>query len=604
MRTLAAGILLAVALPACERRPPTPVAPFGERLATTLPWRDVIGLVRLCPDAGGLAPLLGTAIEELPAAARRTLAGPPVTMLDLATTGGFLAPGEPLAVVLLDPSVHGALCGFAWRGGAAPFVTAARTAGLRSDGARIWLPGRGRVDGLSAVVRDIAANTIALHRYDGGNDRPRGSAVLPEVRYELVERDGLTLLLPARDGVARVLDTLNATGLLDRATGDGLVVRFEFGAAAAEMKNELRDQLNMFASSSVWQYAMGREEDGDVDWGAATRLYRQMLDPLQEVIRGTIEALVSIDHVFVVERAGTLEWFVRAEPGKFFADALTVLRNRPLGELLTGAPDEAKVLLAASVDPAVLQEVPAMLRRAQEAAGGGGRHRRRALHSAIERAVEAESRRKDAVAEGSDEPPFLEVFGGRFWIAGGPPPERVTAPSLLDLLNFGRKPDEAAPAPVELAGDGDGGAAATVAGAGAGGSDPADESTSDWCARLFTELPRDDGNHGLLESLLSFALEPEAMGIVRGAVAPTNLWSVQRVGGGLVEAVGREASGIAAADRQRLERDRESTPTLPAGGPAGACAALRLALADGPGNWWCIEAAADGLRLRQIAASR
>jgi hypothetical protein len=94
------------------------------------------------------------------------------------------------------------------------------------------------------------------------------------------------------------------------------------------------------------------------------------------------------------------------------------------------------------------------------------------------------------------------------------------------------------------------------------------------------------------------------MGVVRAAVAPTNLWSLQRVGGGLVEAVGREASGIAAADRVRLERDPEAAPPLPANGPASACAALRLAFDGGPGSWWCVEALPDGLWFRQLAAAR
>lgn len=576
------GLALAASLSGCGQRPPDPVAPFGGALATTLPYRDVIGFLRFRPDNPRRPAWLGSMGAEATEAAMRSLAGPPLFVLQAARAGSLLPAGGSLAVLLLDPSVHGALCAFAWRGDAAEFLGHARVAGIRVEGSRVWLPGRGRVEGFNELARDVATSALSLQRmHDDASDRTAEG--LATIRYEVIEQDGLALLLPARDGAMHLLAALRATQLLDPATGDGACLRLELGAAASEMKKELRDQLMNFASSSIWEYAF--QNSGESGWRRAHELYDPLFDVAQNAIYGAIEALVSIEHVFVQEVGDRFDLFVRAEPGKFFGEASTIWVDRPWSELLAGAPPTAPLLVATALDAATVGELPAMLRRAQdEAFGRGGGRRRRSRQRALEAAAdEANERARAATVEvvAVDES-FLDTFGGRLWLAVGPPPERVRSPSLLDALGFGK----ARP------GSGDGLTPdATDAASDDAASDP-------WCGRLFTEFTDEEASHGAVDALLNDMLPDSVMTLVRAAVVPTDLYSVQRVERGCIEAVGSEASGIANAERIRLETENAAAFDVPAGMPDRASALLRFAPeGDAPARWLTLERVESGLLL-------
>ncbi len=368
----------------CTRVATTPVAPFGGALAEPLPYRDVIGLLRFRPGEE----LVGPQVEWLLGGggdSHLVVLGPSVEILALLADSRFVPDDEPFAIVLLDSSVHGALAAFAWRGGAEPFRAAARARGLALPTPdQVELPGRGRIGGVEELTLEVALQIMSTLDDE-------------TVAYHIVERDGLTLLLPARDGARNVVETLERTRALAPESGRASLFRLELGAVV----DEARDALRQAAMGAV-SLQLSSWSDGPFpfnDW----RLY----GTAGNLIEALLDLTTSIDHLFAVVDDAGIELYLRAEEGGFFAHLLPMARNVPLEELLAGAPRDAPFVAAASFDPKVLADLPSIWESSTR--GPFRRSHRRFRHYVDAEVVEDE------------QPPFLASFGGRAWVALAPP---------------------------------------------------------------------------------------------------------------------------------------------------------------------------------------
>ncbi len=549
--TLAATTLLC----GCAR-PPTPaVAPFGGRLAQTLPYLDVLGFLRVRPADPAVSAWLDRTVE-LPKALRETLAGPALFVLEAARHADLIAPDQSLALLFLDPSVHGAFLGFAWRGGGEKFRSIARAAGLAMDGESIALPGRGRIEDFATLVFD----TMGSMR----RDDDKADVAAPTVRYHLVERDGLSLLLPARDGAAHVAATLATTGLLDAETGPEACLRFELGAAVSEAKQDLQQWVGNMVSSMVLNQSFAQDliqREGEQRWDVYSDLQMAAWNATQVVL----DAAVSVEHLFLLQRGPRFDLFLRSEAGRLLDSVSGLWRERPVAELLAGAPSDVPILLAASVEPEVVGELPDRWERDFDA-----RARRR-----MRRAQREAARAAALPTVESDDAPFLDSFGGRFWVAVGPPPaDAVEEKSLLERMGLGpaREPAGEAPSP------------------------PSGEESGAMVARVWGELRDDRSSEALLAATLDGLFSEATMQYLRmGALA---FYSVQRGGGGCVEAVGAKASAVVRSEWKRLEAPAENWHALPADVPEKACALMRFAgAAAGEARWVAMQRASGGLQL-------
>lgn len=544
----------------CARERSAPVAPFGGALATALPHRDVLGFLRFDPRSETAGALLGE-LDGAPEALRATLAGPSLFVLEAARDGQLVAPGESLALLFLDPSIHGAFVGFAWRGSGETLRAAARAATLALDGEAIALPGRGRIEDFSSVMM----STMSAMR--SAEDESRE---LPTVRYHLVERDGLSLLLPARDGVAHVLATLQATQLLDPATGNDACLRFELGAAVGEAKQDLHEWLagalqGSLLDDSVTSRLVG-EEAQEQRWD----VYWELREAARNASSVALDLAMSVEHLFVMQRGPRIDVYLRKEAGRFLAKASAALKMRPVAELLTGTPIDAPVVLAGSLDPAAVGQLPETWRTSRSSM----RRNRRPRGTRFDGAP-------DLATLESDAPPFLDSFGGRFWIAVGPPPsDAAAAPSLVERLLGARAPQ------------GDPAVAA------------ASESPLDGlCAVAFGELRDERAQQGLLAALLEGLFDEGTMQYLRKAALA--VYSVQRASGGSLEAVGTNASGSVRSAVARLAQPQENWHALPADIAEHACGVARVAWpVDSPARWLALQDHADGLQLTVWPAER
>ncbi len=451
--------------------------------------------------------------------------------------------------------------GVAWRGGSAALREAARVAGLAIDGDAIALPGRGRVEDFSTVM----FSTMSAMR--GSEDEERES---PTVRYHLVERDGLALLLPARDGVAHVVAALRATQLLDPATGGDACLRFELGAVVGEAKQDLHSWLGsalqgMMLDDSVTSQLVGsdaRQQRWDVYWD------------LQQVAWTSANVLLdlgmTVEHLFVQQRGPRVDLFLRKEPERFLARASAVLQMRPIAELLADAPIDAAVVLAGSLDPALVEQLPATWRDSRNQMRRGRRPRGMRF-----------AQGSDVATMESDAPPFLDSFAGRFWIAAGPrPPEAAAAPSMLEKLLGARAPE-----------------------ADLGDDDASNSPIDELCAIAFGELRDERAQQGLIAALLEGVFDEGTMQYLRKAALA--VYSVQRAAGGSIEAVGSGASGIVRSAVARLEQPQQDGPALPADAPENACALARVAWpADATARWLVLQDHDEGLQLSVWPAER
>ncbi|MBL8840978.1 MAG: hypothetical protein JNL90_05535 [Planctomycetes bacterium] len=551
--------LLALLPLGCARERSAPVAPFGGALATALPYRDVLGFLRFDPRSETAGALLGE-LDGAPAALRATLAGPTLFVLEAARDGQLVAEGESLALLFLDPSVHGAFVGFAWRGSGEPLRAAAQAARLALDGEAVALPGRGRIEDFSSVMM----STMSAMRSDDA------SREAPTVRYHLVERDGLSLLLPARDGVAHVLATLQATQLLDPATGRDACLRFELGAAVGEAKQDLHSWLGGALQGVLLDDSLTSSLVGEGAEQQRWDIYWDLQRVAWNAANVALDLAMTVEHLFVLQRGPRIDCYLRKEAGRFLARASAALRMRPVAELLAGTPIDAPVVLAGSLDPAAVEQLPETWRASRSSMRRGRRPRGMRFDGA-----------PDLATIESDAPPFLDSFGGRFWIAVGPPPaDAAAAPSLLDRLMGARAP-QGDPA--------------------VGGADEA--ALDSLCAIAFGELRDERAQQGLLAALLEGVFDEGTMQYLRKAALA--VYSVQRASGGSLEALGTNASGIVRSAVARLTQPQENWHALPSDVAEHACGLARVAWpVDGPARWLALQDHADGLQLTVWPAER
>jgi hypothetical protein len=450
----ARGSLVALAScgAACAPAERAAVAPFGGELASALPHRDVLGFVRFRPSdefARGLAEVTAS----WPPAAALGVAGPLAAVLDLALQEepGFAGEDEPLVAFLLDSSVHGALAAFAWRGDAGRFRAKAREAGLPMPGLDlVLLPGRGRIQGIA----DVASDLMRLRRIEGEDEESAGADDrIPRVRYHLVERDGMTLLAPARDGVRNLLETLRVTRALDPGAGSGACLRIDLGRVVAELRDDLRNAMSPWIEFAIGELRVnGRERrrDRHETWNH-WRLHRQFHDLLDAML----DLAASSEHVFIQIERGRVDLYLAGEAEGFLRRASRAVSNRPIEELVAGVPPDVDLAVAGCVDPKVVPEVPSIWRESRR--GFFARRRRSPVTTVVVTADEEEEGR------------FLDSFGGRFWIA----------------LSDAARDEEARGPPFEL--------------------------------RVFTEFRDDEANEGLAAALLEELLPDAWLQAIRVA---------------------------------------------------------------------------------------
>jgi hypothetical protein len=398
-RRVAFALLIAAATFSCRRADEGPVADFGGALATALPHDDVVGLLRLAP-ADATTDLL---TKQAASAARLfAVLRPAATMLELERDRPFLAASEPLVVLLLDPSVHGALAAFAWRGAPDRFLASVRAAGLvvGTGGDVVDLPGRGRELGLEAMASDLLVEV-----QPGGGVEP---ANVPRVRYHLVERDGCTLLMPARDGALHLADTLAATKVLDESTGRDPCLRLAIGRVVEQLGSEPWERLD-FAIRSALDHSIGRPfvqrlfapRPDELVW--RTPEYRRARRQAYQLVQGTRELLESTDELFVLLRrrddGGEAEVALHAASGRLLDRVVHFAVDQPLASLVAGLPDGAATIGAFSCDPKRFGDVE------------------RAWLAATRLPGARPLRDVDAARSDDAAPEFLATFGGRVWLS-------------------------------------------------------------------------------------------------------------------------------------------------------------------------------------------
>lgn len=514
--SVAALVLIGVGLASggagCKRVESEPVAPFGGPLATPLPYPDVLGYLRCVPDDPGTRALLSSSYFSETSESLVSVLGPANAMLSLLRGRSFVAPGGAFAVLFLDSSVHGALCGFAWRGDAESFRVAARAAGFAVPSPdRVELPGHGRTKEFQMVMDGLRrrmgnnTDTETDEEVNPDDERPQS------VTYHLIEDATGLLLIPARDGRRNIAATLASAHALDPDLPPSCAFEFDVGRAVREVRGELSDHLHNGLNIAFMKFNEGLAAR-HLNWD-----YWSFYEMTHDLLEGTLDALSSIDHVFVQLDSVSAELYVRAANGRFFDRLLATLKNRPVAELLADAPPDAGALLAASVDPKRIVRVPEIWRDSQSRTF---RHRRITVRRFGRRSAVVPNADDDADAT-EELPSFVDSFGGRIWAAVPP----------MDV-------------------DGEG---------------------FDGTVTLFEELVNEDAQKWLVQSLAE-ALLPASM---RAAWTAYSLLShrTARVPGGGIEVIGANAGDRMKFERTRLEgRAPDSAGVeLPNGVPSEAC---------------------------------
>jgi hypothetical protein len=408
-RLLLAVACVAFGAAACRRAPAVRAAPFGGDLAAPLPHADVLGFVGAVPSRDGRWLLQSV---PLPAGFDLTttpVVAPVLAMTKLAVDHPFVARDAALAILFLDPDVHGAIAAYAWRGSAAAFEATARGAGLRFDGdGRLLLPGSGRSHEI-----EVLTEAAREHARRGGDDDEAPSRELERsyVPHAIVERDGIVLVLPARDGARNLFDTLAATGLLDADPARLPCLRLESGRVLARFRSLVSDLFEVGVGQLV-----------PIDWSHWDESTLRTRARLFRTVSGLVEALASIDEIFACRDGGRWRANLRMRPGSFGAGLLDVAVDGPPAELVADAPLDS-AFVAGRFDPDGVASVSERFDRTRDgflrtmrveqvrAAPRGGR-------PALDEAEEERAR----FAE------FLASWTGRFWVAGSIDGSRVTAP--------------------------------------------------------------------------------------------------------------------------------------------------------------------------------
>lgn len=574
-RVYAWAVLAAVLAAGCAPQEGPPIAPFGGRLAAAMPHRDVVGFARFDPRHEWLTSLVGGAWDGVRSAVEWTHAGPIAFVLAAAAAGDVASEG-PFVTLFLDPSVHGSFFGFAWRGGSERLRARVEAAGRRAQGEVVELPGLGLIEDFD----DLLAGARGAHvlrrsprvriEVDGRviEPAPHDLAPIPVdprdappvLSYRLLERDGLSLLIPARDGLAHVLETVDACGLFAPETGDAPCLRFALGAALRGMKRELRNWLSLMAWSASnaidWDLPQGDDDQRqDLIWELQWRV--------QQLAQDAFDVVGDVDDLFVLGGGRRCDVFLRSalDPGE--AAERPVWRDLALADLLEGAPPDAQLAAAISVDPEALAE------RADGWSVGEGRHfgrrgpRRRRPPQPVEATASIES--------GAE---FLDSFSGRAWFALAQAPR--AEPGLLERLGIGGARTD--------------GTAADDDAAGGGGL----------AVRVFAGMHDDRAQEGLLAALLRSQLSTGAMQWVRAAALAVH--TVQRVPGGALEVVGSNKGAVLDAEARRRARPAVRL-AVPRDAPERACAFFAhvdagehgAALPLPPGFAAAMQTANDGL---------
>lgn len=413
----ALALAAVVALGGCRREAAVRAAPFGGELAAPLPHADVLGFLGVVPSRDGAwlaRPALPAGLDM----AVGTVAAPFAAMAKLAVDHPFVAPGAPLAVLFLDPDVHGAIAAFAWRGRAAAFEQAARAAGLRFDGdGRLLLPGRGR-----SFEIDVA--TEAMRRRGRGDDEeatesPFPAKERPFLPHAVVEQDGIVAVLPARDGARNVFATLAATRLLDADAESLPCLRIESGRVMKRFRDVVSD---------TFQLAVGQALP--VDWRNFDESTWRTRGRLTAAAAGVVEAMSSVEELFACRAEGRWRVFLRMRAGSFGESLLDVARDRPIAELLVDVPQDA-AFVAGSLDPAVVAELPERLARTRD-----GFLRRMQVDEGPRARGRAPAPVNDGAAEAERAEAFFSSWTGRFWFAGDVDGSHVDAPRRDKAFDF------------------------------------------------------------------------------------------------------------------------------------------------------------------------
>ena len=409
LRARAGAVVFALAasglVAGCKRDGAPAAAPFGGPLAQPLPHRDVLGFITLDPNDAAWLSRRELKFGSTDLLKQASVLLPAMTLLKLVAEPGVVASGGSVALLFLDSDVHGGLAACAWRGDAEALRAAARAAGIPiDDSGRLLLPGRGRArdfDLLTDSMRQLASRDDPLLSGDvvmpAAGRRQRET---PRVPHWIVERDGVVLVLPAPDGERNLFDTLDATRLLDVAAARRPCLRLALGRLNERFRGLLVGLL--WARIETMLPVDRSLNDGSI-WRARTRAWR--------VVTAMLDALCSVDEIFVQREGEVWRGYLRTRPDSFGARLLDVAVDRPVAELLADLPDGTE-WLAGRVDPEALQALPEQWERTRREVGiRMGRSPPRELFMA--RSTEEEVRREQARATD-----FLSSISGRFWCAG------------------------------------------------------------------------------------------------------------------------------------------------------------------------------------------
>lgn len=345
---------------------------------------------------------------------------PAFALLRLAGERGVVAGGGCVALLLLDTDVHGGFAACAWRGDADALRAAARAAQIPfDDEGRLLLPGRGRArdfDLLIDATRRQAQHGDALPSEvvmssAGGRQRET-----PRVPYSIVGRDGVVLALPSPDGERNLFDTLEATGVLDVEAARRPCLRLAVG----RISDRFRATASALLDTAIETLMPIDRQHFDLSfWRARSRA--------AVVAQGLLDALCSVDEIFVQREAALWRAYLRMRPGTFGATLLDVAVNGPVAELLADLPDGSD-WIAGRLDPDALQAVPDDWER-------GRTNVLSRMHSRRSPSVWSSRFDDELKREQESATAFLTSISGRFWMAGSIDASRADRKSDDDAVD-------------------------------------------------------------------------------------------------------------------------------------------------------------------------
>lgn len=285
-------------------------APFGGSLVDRIPYRDVLGILRI--------PATGWAREVVPSSASSTgLLGPWSAVLDRCLDEAAAA--RMAVIVWLTPAVHGAAFGMV--------LPLSRDAVIRRV---IGVPGLSIDTRSPALVLDatqepgakavfaklsllVGQGEAVAHGDSGDRDYyPR--------RLALLEWDGHTYLLPAIDGFRNVRESLSGLQVFSESGADELFFRLRPQLLIESSERPARRVARNIASMARWRD------------GKAVSPESVVQRMLPEVLRELFVYLKGVDEIVVRTDLQAGEAFLKVHPGSVVGDLLGCFPARPLGE--------------------------------------------------------------------------------------------------------------------------------------------------------------------------------------------------------------------------------------------------------------------------------